>query len=209
MNRIVAGIDIGGERKGFHAVTLEGVRITGRIHSTEAGEVSGWCLERGATIVGLDAPCRWAVEGKSRPVEREMARAGLSAYATPTCKRALTNPFYHWMLNGERLYQAIEAHYPLFTGSPIHGPACFETFPSAVVAALAGRRMPAKDKRRNRPPLLQKAGIDISTLTSIDWIDAGLCALTARHFADGMIKTYGESRTGLIVVPVLSRGTAQ
>ena len=201
MDQIVAGIDIGGEKKGFHVVALEGTRLVGLLHATEADGVAAWCLENRVTIVGLDAPCRWAIEGKSRPVEREMAKAGLSAYATPTRERALTNQFYRWMLNGERLYAAIEKHYPLFEGTRKPGRACFETFPSAVVAALAGRRLPAKDKRRNRPPLPQKAGIDISSLTSIDWIDAGLCALTARHFADGTIRTYGEAMTGLIVVP--------
>jgi predicted RNase H-like nuclease len=52
--------------------------------------------------------------------------------------------------------------------------------------------------------LLEEAGIDLSSLTNIDLIDAALCALTAYHAAmGGECVSYGEPNTGLIIVPAL------
>ncbi len=50
--------------------------------------------------------------------------------------------------------------------------------------------------------LMLEAGIDLAALTSNDWIDAALCALTARIVAGGgACVAYGEPQTGWIVVP--------
>jgi predicted RNase H-like nuclease len=50
--------------------------------------------------------------------------------------------------------------------------------------------------------LLKQAGIDLKPLTSIDLVDAALCALTAHLAASGTpCRLYGEETEGLIVVP--------
>lgn len=50
--------------------------------------------------------------------------------------------------------------------------------------------------------LLERGGIGLATLTSIDLIDAALCALTAHVLAsNGPCRAYGEADSGLIVVP--------
>lgn len=47
-----------------------------------------------------------------------------------------------------------------------------------------------------------QAGIGPAPLTSIDLIDAALCALTAHHLASGRAcRAFGEAASGLIVVP--------
>ena len=67
----VAEIDVGGARKGFHAVALrDGVFET--LTSIDPDEIVHWCLERHATIVAVDAPCGWSQAGASRLAERQL-----------------------------------------------------------------------------------------------------------------------------------------
>ncbi len=86
------------------------------------------------------------------------------------------------------------------------GPLCFETFPQAVTCALAGEIVPARKKSVKRRELLRNAGIDTSDLTNIDSVNAALCALTARYFLSGNVKTYGDDAEGFIVVPAILEG---
>ncbi|MEA5416395.1 DUF429 domain-containing protein [Synechococcus sp. BA-132 BA5] len=67
---------------------------------------------------------------------------------------------------------------------------------------LRGGQAQASQKRTQRRELVQQAGIDLAPLTSIDWIDAAPCALTAQIVATGgACVSYGEPQTGWIVVP--------
>ena len=82
------------------------------------------------------------------------------------------------------------------------GICCFETFPHAITWHLRGGEAKARQKRPQRTALLTQAGISTAPLTSIDLIDAALCALTAHQFASGAAcRAYGEPESGLIVVP--------
>jgi predicted RNase H-like nuclease len=59
-----------------------------------------------------------------------------------------------------------------------------------------------------RRELLEQAGLDLAPLTSIDWIDAALCALTAHVVAiGGECVSYGEPESGWIVVPPIPAGS--
>ena len=55
---IVVGIDVGGPKKGFHAVALFGGQVLARKSALNATEMTEWCLLLGCTIVAVDAPCR-------------------------------------------------------------------------------------------------------------------------------------------------------
>ena len=92
-------------------------------------------------------------------------------------------------------------HYALFHGARRAGPACFETFPHAVVCALAGRVVAAHPKRETRRAALQKPGYEVSILTNVDFVDAGLCAITADAFVRGRVQLFGNKVEGFIVVP--------
>ncbi len=105
------------------------------------------------------------------------------------------------MFNGERLYNQLFKHYPLFNGARRAGPACFETFPHAVVCALAGRVVAAHPKRESRRAALRQRGYDVGSLTNVDFVDAALCAVTAAAFARGSYRLFGERNEGFIVVP--------
>lgn len=201
---VFVGVDVGGTRKGFHAIAIRERAITGQLHTLLAEEVAEWCNECEAIGVGIDAPCRWSRTGHARAAERELAQLGISAFATPTRALAESRTFYSWMLNGARLYVLVERRFPLFSGREPDSRFCVETFPQAVACALAGRVLPAKEKRKNRSAVLVAEGMDTTPLTSVDFVDAALCALTAQYVRSGTYKAYGDETDGFIVVPSFS-----
>ncbi len=199
------GIDVGGPRKGFHAVALTGGAYAAQLATRYAEALARWCRSVvQASVIAIDAPCRWSCDGRARPCERELRQQGIVCFASPTRQAAVAHPtgYYDWMLRGEALYRALEPSHPLATALPIDRPGCFETFPHAITWHLRSGQAQASQKRTQRRALLQQAGIDLAPLTSIDWIDAALCALTAHHAASGgPCVHYGEPETGWIVVP--------
>jgi predicted nuclease with RNAse H fold len=192
------GIDVGGPRKGFHAIALRGGAYAGRLASCEAQELARWCRSVvHARVIAIDAPCRWSTDGRARPGERELMQKGIWCFSSPTHQQAHTphrTGYFNWMLQGEKLYQALEASHPLVCRLPIAGPGCFETFPHAITWHLCGGKAKAAQKRTQRRELLQQAGIDLAPLTAQIAAAGGECV----H--------YGEPETGWIVVP---RGPAR
>ena len=200
----VAGVDVGGRRKGFHAVTLNSAgAISGRRASCDPEEIVAWCAELGARLVAVDAPCAWSSDGRSRPAEAALKKVPVQCFSTPTREAALAHATDHfgWMLNGERLFQALAPSFPLTFAAAVADPGSIETFPQAVACALAGAHVSAKRKRTVRRDLLRRQGLDLSLLTNIDFVDAALCALAARFVLLGNARSYGEPQTGLIWVP--------
>lgn len=202
------GIDVGGSRKGFHAVALRDGAYAGQLSSRDVGELSHWCRAVvGATVIAIDAPCRWSVDGRPRPCERDLLGRGIRCFTSPTRAQAMAHPtnYFGWMLRGEALFQALEASHPLLASLPITGCACFETFPHAITWHLRGGNASAARKLAQRRALLEGLGLDPTPFTRIDLIDAALCALAAHQAASGgACVTFGEPQTGLVVVPALS-----
>lgn len=202
---IAVGIDVGGPKKGFHAVALRDGSYHARLSTRKAHEIVAWCCKIGARAIGVDAPCRWSATGRARPAERQLMGRGISCFATPTRQRASAHPknHYGWMLNGAELFSLLEPGYPLFAGGPVSdtAPICFETFPHAIACALAGCPVSARAKATARRVLLRTAGIETEHLSNIDHVDAALCALAAHRLLQGTVRAYGEAETGLIVVP--------
>jgi len=200
----VAGVDVGGTRKGFHAVALTDGMLADVFASPDPEAVAAWCVTLGARHVGVDAPSGWSRDGRMRPAERALLSAGIPCFASPTRAAAIAHPknWYGWMLNGERLFGLLTRRYALYAGgAPAATGQCFETFPQAIACALAGQRVPARDKRVRRRALLADAGIDTRPLDSIDLIDAALCALAAHFFAQARYSAYGDADDAFIVVP--------
>jgi len=201
--QIVVGVDVGGARKGFHAVALREWQFFDKLATCDAAAIVEWCRMLDASIVGVDAPCKWSLTGRRRPCEQQLAGIGMQAFSTPCLAIGQSHPFYRWMLNGADLFSFFAPHYQLFDGRPSHSrPVCFETFPYAVASALAGTVLSAKRKRTDRPRLLRQAGLSTDVLHNIDEVDAALCALTAQYFSAGEFKTYGDAAEGFIVVPM-------
>lgn len=200
---IVAGIDVGGPRKGFHAIVLARGVIQAKLNSQDAVKVAAWCKEHDARIIGVDAPMCWSRDGRMRAAECELKRAGFQCFATPTLSQAENHPtgYYSWMLNGAALFAALDRDYRPFDGRSTNESVYFETFPQAIACVLAGAQVSAKEKRTLRRELLKRAGVDSSSLTNIDEIDAALCAWAALAVAKGRFRTFGQTRDGLIVLP--------
>ena len=202
---VVAGIDVGGVRKGFHCVALCDQTVLGTTTSTKPETIFEWCLEVGAQVVAVDAPCRWSSAGRSRFAERDIrARTGISTFSTPDRTLGKVHPFYEWVRNGQTLYQLLEESYSLFNGEVGPGPQCMETFPQAVACALAQRILPAKRKCANRRDVLVKRGLETSTLKNIDFVDAALCAVAALYLQRNEFDCYGDDKEGFIVVPIVT-----
>lgn len=202
---VVAGIDVGGKRKGYHAVALAEGKYADALHSCDATEVAAWCGEVGATAVGIDAPCTWSATGRARPAERELMEEKIWCFSSPTRAVAIGHPKnnYGWMLAGETLYAVLKSSGFSFLTSKSSKPKrlMFETFPHAVVCALRGEVVPANNKATVRRAVLADHGIVDRNLTNIDLVDAALCALTAHHVLTRQWRGYGNIETGLIVVP--------
>ena len=201
----VAGIDVGGTKKGFHAVALDGERLT-TFRSPSAAEIAHWCDEVNAVCVGIDAPCSWSRQGTGRPCERELAADRISCFLTPTLEAARAHPknYYGWMLAGEALYRELLGRgWALHDGGPGSRRVMFETYPYAIERVLGGspRREGSNVAARRR--LLDQHGVDSSLLTNADFVDAGLCAVTAGEFSRGRVRSYGDGESGMIVVPLL------
>lgn len=151
----VAGIDVGGDRKGFHAVILNDGRFIDQKTDCDAEKIVKWCLQNEARIVAVDAPCQWSRKGASRLAERQLAQKQIHCFATPIRERAEGKNFYRWMFNGERLYQALAAEYQLFDGTITEGLTCFETFPHAIMCSLNGLPVKAGGKAATRRAVLK------------------------------------------------------
>ena len=86
----VIGIDVGGERKGFHAVALQNGTFVATLAHSDPAVIVSWCRQLKAVVVAVDAPCGWSAGGASRLAERSLAIGGnkISCFATPTRARA-------------------------------------------------------------------------------------------------------------------------
>lgn len=202
--RVDAGIDVGGPRKGFHAVALRGRRVIATLNATDPLAVAAWVRAVGAVAVAVDAPGRWSLTGRARPAERELARLGFRCFATPTEAAARAHPrgWYDWMLAGAALYAALAPTHPFYPVLGPDGATALETFPHAVAGTLAGRPpRTGEDKAAFRRAVLRAAGVDPAPLVGVDFVDAALCALTAQRLGLGRTTALGEAAEGHIVVP--------
>jgi len=198
----VVGIDVGGNRKGYHAVALRDGQLEPK-HFLEASDVRDWCRHQAARCVALDAPCAWAASGGARLAERSLAVGGckIQCFKTPTRAAAKGRAFFEWVFSGESLYQCLQTDYQLFDGPALGSKIMFETFPHAVVCSLVGRVIPARSKASTRRRILRDLGYDESRLGNIDFVDAALCAVAAERFLHGKTRAFGDSAEGYILVP--------
>lgn len=210
---IVAGVDVGGARKGFHAVLLEEQTVIDQLNTPDPEALARWCLR--AERIAIDAPCGWALPGeRSRLCERQLAAQGVRCFATPTREVALASRsnFYGWVLRAEALYQALQRYrVPIARDAQaLQGRCSFESFPHGITVALSPQiEVKAAFKLEQRSALLERFGVSLSGLNSIDWIDAAVCALAGQHISQGAAaEIYGEPEGGLLVLPGRTRHTA-
>ncbi|WP_269502360.1 DUF429 domain-containing protein [Burkholderia sp. IMCC1007] len=208
----VAGVDVGGDKKLCDLVILRGSTIVCRQAKIAPEALPALCVEHDVVAVGVDAPSLWWTGSGRRAAEQALARERISCFPTPSREQAIasTSGFFDWMFMGERVYRALADAYPLLTDARYAGGrVSFETYPYAITCAMLGKAIAsAKQKRIQRRQLLERLGIDVSTLRSVDARDATLCALTAQYVVDGNAHAYGDAQGGYIRVPVVSEAIA-
>jgi len=207
---VVVGIDVGGQKKGFHCVAISNSEIlaTEKFDHNKTIEVCQWCEEKSAIGVAIDAPCQWSNKAKSRQAERELRIKGeiIQCYKTPTLEKAKEHPFYGWVVNGQKLYKEFESNgrYRLWNGGAFEENFLIETFPHAVACYLTGCLIFAgnkTNKKKTRLEILTQQLHDVKKPMNIDFIDAALCALSADAFLKKKFEYFGDKQEGYIVVP--------
>lgn len=178
-----AGVDVGGRRKGFHAVVVDGERlVAGPARLGNARTAVAWLAAHDPRLVAVDSPCAPAPRGlRSRPCERALARAVCGIRYTPDRDRLAGNPYYEWILNGFELYAAL-------AGAGIQAVECFPTASFTRWAGARGERTRAEWTR---------AALGLRVAHGQDGRDAVAAALTARSAALGAVEEFGD-----IVVPL-------
>src|SRR5262245_12223437 len=153
------GVDVSVVR-GLDLVVLDG---SGRLLRSRArqtlADLEAEVGEVRPDVVAIDSPPGWASAGRSRPLERELARLGIAIFATP--QDPGDHPFYRWMRVGFEVFAAAGRHgYPLYRGDgPVEGRAV-EVFPHASAVALRGRLPgPGASRLAWRREALRQAGV--------------------------------------------------
>jgi predicted nuclease with RNAse H fold len=190
---ICAGVDVGGRRKGFHAAAIaDGSLVAGPVRLPAVGDAVEWLAALHPHVVAVDAPCRPAPDGlRSRPCERDLARAVCGIRYTPERAQLAANPYYAWIVHGFELYAALEA-------ADLEAVECFPTASWTRWAGARGFESRAAWSRR------ALADLGFGVVRGQDARDAIGAALTAASFAGANFESYGE-----IVVPVVSERRAR
>lgn len=197
------GIDVGGIKKGFHAVANRDGHYLAQYQSQQADDIAAWALAYQPSVIAIDAPCMFSQSGRSRKAEQDLVKHGIRCFYTPTRMLAKQSHFYDWVFNGELLYQALG--WPIFMGNQTETPCLIETFPHGIQLSLCenGTKKISGDSKSviRKNTLALKAHYDLSQLSCIDFIDAALCAVSADYFANHQFTAYGCNEDGFIVLP--------
>ena len=183
---IWAGVDVGGRRKGFHAVVIdERAVVAGPRRLVSAPEAAAWLAGVDPVLTGIDSPIEAAPDGSPwRFCERELARSVCRIRWTPSPAALAGNPrYYGWVLNGLALYELLAAR----------GLGVLECFPTASWTRWAGKRPPTTSRAAWTCDALSKLGLENPPArTNQDERDAIAAAVTARLHTAGLTEMFGE-----------------
>jgi predicted RNase H-like nuclease len=198
------GVDVG-VRKGLDVVLLdEGLLVHHKERRVKVDDLEGLIRDLAPDVVAIDAPPAWGIhQGGSRLTERELRRFGIQSFGTPSDPASAENPFYEWMLEGFKAFQAAgRSGFPRYGSGSVRGTA-MEVFPHATAVVLAGCVPPPTVRKRAwRADVLVAQGVKVDGLRSVDQVDAALAALTGLLALRGRRFAPGDPKEGVIVLPV-------
>jgi predicted nuclease with RNAse H fold len=181
------GVDVGGTRKGFHAALVDNQRLLGLRQHQSVDEVVAWVASAKPMVVAIDGPRTCAPRGRThRPDEKQLRDAVCGIRWTPALDALNANPYYSWIVEGLRLYDALADQ----------SAQVIECFPTASWTIWHGRRNGRRRSVWTREALAARELEDVPSRTNQDVRDAIAAALTARDFSRGRFETFGD-----IVVP--------
>lgn len=198
MGGLWAGVDVGGERKGFHVAVVDGARLVDVRAIASPAAVAGWLAEVQPLLVAVDSPVAPAPAGeRSRPDERAFARAGICGIrftperATIAAPRPNGDNYYGWIRNGFTLYDELAQA----------GLRAVECFPTASWTRWGGPRSGRGRGAWSEGVLRGLALGGLPERLDQDCRDAVGAALTARAHTAGQTEIFGA-----IVVPSATSG---
>jgi predicted nuclease with RNAse H fold len=182
------GVDVGGRRKGFDVAVVEEQRLIGLWQRQSVEDVIGWVAMAGPAVVAIDSPRSCAAPGAThRPEEKELHGAVCGIRWTPPRAELGANPYYEWIVEGLRLYDALH-------DQPVE---VIECFPTASWTRWHGPRSGRRRSAWSREALDALGLENCPANTNQDMRDAVAAALTARDYQRGRCQRFGE-----IVVPL-------
>jgi len=138
-------------------------------------------------VVGIDSPRSCASPGDtSRECERAVAKQVCGIRWTPDASAVETSNYYGWIVEGLRLYGALESARA----------EVIEVFPTASWTRWLGRRGSESRSAWTRRGLTTLGLASVPERTNQDQRDAIAAAITARQYSDGSTQSFGE-----IVIP--------
>jgi predicted nuclease with RNAse H fold len=199
------GIDVG-VGKGLDLVVLDEQRVPVHVlPKLSLEQVVDSIRELEPDVIAIDAPPAWAKDGRSRLTERILAERNIRTFATPSRVHGKGNPFYDWMEVGFRVFRAAaRAGFSRYGAGDPRGTA-MEVFPHASATVLRGFLRPRGiGKKAWREGILVSRGVRTDRLTSMDLVDAGMCALSGLLALQGKHFAPGDPKEGVIVLPVVT-----
>jgi predicted nuclease with RNAse H fold len=181
------GVDVGGRRKAFDAALVEDQRLIDWRQRQSVGDVAAWAASAKPSVIAIDSPRSCAPPGWThRRGEKELRDAICGIRWTPPSAKLEGNPYYDWIVQGLRLYDALGQQ-----------PArVIECFPTASWTRWHGARNGRRRSVWTREALAAIELRDVPRRTNQDMRDAIAAALTARDYEQGRFQLFGE-----IVVP--------
>ncbi|TMM16108.1 MAG: DUF429 domain-containing protein [Actinobacteria bacterium] len=181
------GVDVGAAQKGFDVALVDDHELLLLRSRLDCEGVIGVAESARPRLVAVDSPRHCANDGeRSRPGERQLARAICGIRWTPDERRVRANPYYAWIVAGLMLYdvladRAVDA---------------IEVFPTASWTRWHGTR-DGRSRSMWTKQALASLGLDgIPARTNQDQRDAIAAAFTGRQHSLGLTESIGE-----IVVP--------
>jgi predicted nuclease with RNAse H fold len=221
---LALGVDLSA-RRGLDLALLDRRRLVALAHVPDLPAALAWLDEqpRRPEVIAIDAPQGPRLPLLADPVHRVtldpappegryvryrvcdylLARRGIGLYLAPAPGESVPP----WMAVGFALFDALRARgYRLPRHPDDHAASLLEVYPFATFVTLLGRVPPRKSTTAGsalRRAVLTAAGVaDLPLIAGHDALDAIAAALTAAIFADGGGCALGDSREGLLVLPV-------
>jgi predicted nuclease with RNAse H fold len=181
------GVDVGGKRKAFDVALVDDQRLIDVRRRQSVDDIIVWIRAAKPSAVAIDSPRSGAPPGLThRPEEKMLRDAVCGIRWTPPTEQLAGNPYYEWIVEGLRLYDALQE----LTIEVI------ECFPTASWTRWHGARNGRRRSAWTREALAASKLRGVPLRTNQDTRDAIAAALTARDHARERCELFGD-----IVVP--------
>jgi predicted nuclease with RNAse H fold len=184
------GVDVGGKRKAFDIALVDDRRLVDLRRRQSLNDVVACVGRAGPTVVAIDSPRSCAAVGQThRPEEKALRAAVCGIRWTPPRSHLEDNPYYEWVVEGLRLYRALESQ-------PCE---VIECFPTASWTRWLGPRDGRRRSVWTRDGLAALGLENVPLRSSQDARDAIAAAVTARDYERRRFEAFGD-----IIVPVVA-----